>query len=85
MEHRSHFCSKVVAEFFQHMGWMNADRLPSSVMPSDYATNTTSHRGVLKQDVEADLADGVSLGPLEIIWTPELGAKLPHRPSRKKK
>ncbi|KAH8054884.1 hypothetical protein JL720_14407 [Aureococcus anophagefferens] len=84
MEHRSHFCSKVVAEFLQHMGWLGAGREPGSVMPSDYATCAGQHRGVLRRDVEADLADGVALGPLEIIWTPELGAHLPYRARKKK-
>ncbi|KAH8055688.1 hypothetical protein JL722_8031 [Aureococcus anophagefferens] len=64
MEHRSHFCSKVVAEFLQHMGWLGAGREPGSVMPSDYATCAGQHRGVLRRDVEADLADGSSNGML---------------------
>ena len=28
---RSHFCSKAVAAFYHHMGWMDAERLAQSV------------------------------------------------------
>ena len=77
----SHFCSKVSYSFFQHMGWCDDERNPSTVMPSDFASNDASHRGVLNRDVA--LADGAHFLPLQVIWTPQLDAPLPWRPAKK--
>ncbi|KAH8076410.1 hypothetical protein JL721_409 [Aureococcus anophagefferens] len=77
----SHFCSKVSYGFFQHMGWCDDERNPSTVMPSDFASNDASHRGVLNRDVA--LADGAHFLPLQVIWTPQLDAPLPWRPAKK--
>ena len=51
-------------------------------MPSDFATNEVTHRGVNNRDVAHDLHEDAHLGPLEIIWTPDLGAPLPWRPKK---
>ena len=70
-----------IRDSFQHMGWCDDERNPSTVMPSDFASNDASHRGVLNRDVA--LADGAHFLPLQVIWTPQLDAPLPWRPAKK--
>jgi len=62
--HDSFFCSKLVYEFYQHMGWVAKDRSSTSVMPLDF-TDSPSH---LNSTVEL-LPGQASWGPMEIIWT----------------
>ena len=80
IEYRSHFCSKVCTEFFQHMGWCDDARAPATVMPSDFDVGSDDGDAMSRDVV---LADGAHFLPLQIIWTPHLGSKLPWRPARR--
>lgn len=71
----SYFCSKLVAEFYQHMGWMGKDRRPNTVMPGDFDEMRDS---MSRYKLPVTLAEGAgSFGPLEMIWSSELKAALP--------
>ena len=73
-ERESHFCSKVVTAFYQHMGWMSVDRPPASVMPADF-DQCNAPGCKLARPVE--LLGGASFEPLEVLWSPQSGVQLP--------
>jgi hypothetical protein len=79
-ERRSHFCSKVIAEFYQHMGWMDSVRPPSSVMPGDFGGTHLSAQ--MARPVELLPRQG-TFEPLQIIWSSRLGVQLPMKKPRK--
>jgi len=74
----SHFCSKMVAEFFQHMGWMSTERPAASVMPSDFAADEeeVAESGA-KLARPVVLQGGAALAPLEVLWSKQSGVQLP--------
>ncbi|KAJ1449375.1 hypothetical protein M885DRAFT_500608 [Pelagophyceae sp. CCMP2097] len=57
---RSRTCSQLVTELYQHMGWIDTCEDASMVMPSAFAG-------------EVALVGGAALGPLEVVWTPQIG------------
>ena len=81
---RSHFCSKAVAAFYQHMGWMGEEeREAESVMPCDF-DDTHSSKPFARP---VTLRDGLGeFMPLEMIWSAnEEEVVLPLRPPKKKR
>ena len=78
LEHRSHFCSKVVYSFYKETGLVSDDRAAATVLPPDY-TDRPDHP--LASPV--DFVAGVSLAPLEILWSPSaVLPKLPWKPGK---
>jgi len=80
-EMRSYFCSKVVAEFYQHMGWMDgALRSSASVMPPDFV----SHGSVNPLARPVELVPGAATFEVpEVVWSSELGVALPLKRPKK--
>lgn len=79
LEHRSHFCSKVVYSFYKETGLVSDDRAAATVLPPDY-TDRPDHP--LASPV--DFVAGVSLAPLEILWSPSaVLPKLPWKPGKR--